>query len=75
VAQTFKNIAMARVATSAVEAKEFGYFRHGDGVSFDKARLLVEAKQRALGLAGRATTRRRPRAYKLPGESGIATLG
>jgi 3-hydroxyacyl-CoA dehydrogenase len=75
VARVFQNIAMARVATSAVEAKEFGYFRHADGVSFDKARLLVEAKERALGLARSGYHPPAPRAFRLPGESGIATLG
>jgi 3-hydroxyacyl-CoA dehydrogenase len=74
VAQVFKNIALAKVATSAVEAKHFGYFRHGDGVSFDRARLLSEAKARAIGLAGSGYHPPIPRAYKLPGESGIATL-
>jgi len=74
VTQVFKNIAMARVATSAVEAKAFGYFRHTDGVSFDKARLLTEAKGRVLGLARSGYHPPNPKAYKLPGESGIATF-
>lgn len=75
VAQTFKNIAMANVATSANEAKEFGYFRHSDGVSFDRSRQLWEAKQRAIGLAKSGYHAPVPRAYKLPGDSGIATIG
>ena len=33
--QVFKNVALAKVATSAVEAQELGYFRKTDGVSFD----------------------------------------
>ena len=74
VTQTFKNIALAKVATSAEEAKAFGYFRPTDGVSFDRARQLYEAKQRAIGLAGAGYHPPTPRAYKLPGESGIATL-
>jgi 3-hydroxyacyl-CoA dehydrogenase len=74
VTNTFKNIAMAKVATSAVEAKHFGYFRHGDGVSFDKARLLHEAKQKAIGLARSDYHPPIPRAHVLPGESGIATM-
>ena len=61
VVQTFKNIALAKVATSADEAKAFGFFRPTDGVSFDRARQLHEAKQRAIGLAGSGYTRR-PRA-------------
>ena len=74
VTQVFKNIAMANVATSAVEAKHFGYFRHTDGVSFDRARQLHEAKQRVIGMANAGYHPPAPRAYKLPGESGIATL-
>jgi 3-hydroxyacyl-CoA dehydrogenase len=68
------NIALAKVATSAEEAKQLGYFRHTDGVSFDKARLLHDAKQRAIGLADSGFQRAVPKAYVLPGENGIATL-
>ncbi|MCU0656100.1 MAG: 3-hydroxyacyl-CoA dehydrogenase/enoyl-CoA hydratase family protein [Polyangiaceae bacterium] len=75
VTNVFKNIALAKVATSAVEAKHFGYFRRADGVSFDRARQLHEAKQLALGLARSGYHAPTPRSYKLPGESGIATLG
>ncbi len=74
VARVFENIAMARVATSAVEAQSFGYFRWTDGVSFDRARHLAEAKARVVGMAASGYHPRAPRAYKLPGESGIATL-
>ena len=74
VTQVFKNIALARVATSAEEAKAFGYFRGTDGVSFDRARQLHEAKQRLIGLADAGYHARVPRAHKLPGASGIATL-
>jgi 3-hydroxyacyl-CoA dehydrogenase len=74
VTQVFKNIALAKVATSADEAKAFGYFRSADGVSFDRARQLFETKQRAIGLAAAGYHPPVPRAYKLPGDSGIATL-
>jgi len=74
VTQVFKNIALAKVATSAEEGKAFGYFAASDGVSFDRARQLWETKQRALGLAQSGYHPPAPRAYKLPGESGIATL-
>jgi 3-hydroxyacyl-CoA dehydrogenase len=74
VTQMFKNIALAKVATSAEEAKAFGYFRPTDGVSFDRSRQLFEAKQRAIGLATAGYHPPAPRAYKLPGENGIATL-
>jgi 3-hydroxyacyl-CoA dehydrogenase len=74
VAQTFKNIALAKVATSADEAKALGFFRKTDGVSFDRARQLTDAKARAIGLAEAGYHAPVPRAYRLPGESGIATL-
>jgi len=74
VTQVFKNIAMVKVATSAEEAKAFGYFRDADGVSFDRARQVTEAKKRAIGLAEAGYHAPIPRAYTLPGDSGIATL-
>jgi 3-hydroxyacyl-CoA dehydrogenase len=75
VTQVFKNIALAKVATSAEEAKGLGYFRRTDGVSFDRARQVAEAKARAIGMAEAGYHPPVPRAYRLPGESGIATLG
>jgi 3-hydroxyacyl-CoA dehydrogenase len=74
VTQVFKNVALARVATSADEAKAYGYFPRHAGVSFDRARLLGEAKRQAVGLAESGWHPPAPRAYVLPGESGIATL-
>jgi 3-hydroxyacyl-CoA dehydrogenase len=74
VTQVFKNIALAKVATSAEEGKALGYFRREAGVTFDRARLLVDAKKRAIGLAESGWHPPAPRAYVLPGESGIATL-
>ncbi len=75
VTQVFKNMATANVATSAEEAKRLGYFRATDGVSFDRARQLYEAKQKLIGMANSGYHAPIPRAHKLPGESGIATLG
>ncbi|MFT3694249.1 MAG: 3-hydroxyacyl-CoA dehydrogenase/enoyl-CoA hydratase family protein [Kofleriaceae bacterium] len=74
VTQTFKNIALAKVATSAEEAKANRFFRATDGVSFDRSRQLWEAKQKTIGLALSGYHPPTPRAYKLPGENGIATL-
>jgi 3-hydroxyacyl-CoA dehydrogenase len=74
VAQVFKNIATAAVATSAAEAVELGYFRRSDGVSFDRARQLWEAKRRAIALAEAGHHPPVPRGFRLPGENGAATL-
>jgi len=74
VTQVFKNIVMVRVATSAEEAKAFGYFRREAGVTFDRARLLSDARSRAIGLAESGWHPPAPRAHVLPGASGIATV-
>ena len=74
VTQVFKNIALVKIATSAEEAKGLGYFRRTDGITFDKARQVHDAKARALGMALAGYHPQAPRAFKLPGESGIATL-
>jgi 3-hydroxyacyl-CoA dehydrogenase len=52
IGQASLNIAMAKVATSAEEAKSLKYLRNTDGISLNSSRQLFEAKQRALGLAG-----------------------
>ncbi len=74
VSRVFQNIAMARVSSSGPEAQEFGYFYHSDGISFDKARHLTEAKALAVGMADSGYHPPMRRSYRLPGESGIATL-
>jgi len=74
ITQVFTNIAMAKVATSAEEAKRFGYFAKGFGVSFDRARHLHEAKQLVVGMAESGYHAPIPRSYRLPGEGGMATL-
>lgn len=74
VTNVFKSIALAKIATSADEGKAFGYFRPTDGVSFDRARQLFEAKARLIGMANAGYHPPAPRTFSLPGESGIATL-
>jgi len=74
VAKVFQNIAMANVATSAVMAQRLGYFRNTDGISFDRARQLYEGKQRVIGMAESGYHPPVPRAHRLPGESGVATM-
>jgi 3-hydroxyacyl-CoA dehydrogenase len=51
IGQASLNIATAKVATSAEEAKSLRYLLPTDGVSLNAAHLLHEAKQRALGLS------------------------
>jgi 3-hydroxyacyl-CoA dehydrogenase len=47
----FENIAMAKVATSAVEAQRLGLVRHSDRIVMNKDRQIAEAKQTVLAMA------------------------
>jgi 3-hydroxyacyl-CoA dehydrogenase len=50
-AKAFENIAMAKVATSAVEGMELGYIRKTENISLSRDQQLWDAKQTVLGLA------------------------
>ena len=51
VKRAFETIAMAKVATSAAEAKRFGFLREEDSYSMNADRLIADAKQEVLALA------------------------
>ena len=64
---------MGKVARSAFEARALGYLRAEDGITFNRDRLLADAKARALALAdGYAPPE--PAKLTLPGPGGKATL-
>jgi 3-hydroxyacyl-CoA dehydrogenase len=46
----FMNIAMAKVSTSAEEARSLGYLRKDDGITLNRKRQLAEAKTKVLSL-------------------------
>ncbi|MBP7476315.1 MAG: 3-hydroxyacyl-CoA dehydrogenase/enoyl-CoA hydratase family protein [Pyrinomonadaceae bacterium] len=48
---TFETIGMGKVATSAQEAKSWGFFRDSDAISMNSDRLIQDAKQEVLNLA------------------------
>ena len=71
----FESVAMAKVSTSAVEAKELGLLRAQDKVAFHAHELLHIAKAEARGLA--ETGYRPPlpaRRVQVAGDVGIATF-
>ncbi|WP_298579902.1 3-hydroxyacyl-CoA dehydrogenase/enoyl-CoA hydratase family protein [uncultured Luteimonas sp.] len=73
--KTFETIAMAKVSTSAVEAKELGLMRADDRVAFNAFELLHIARAEARGLA--ETGYRPPlpaRRIRVAGDVGIATF-
>ena len=64
--KVFENIAMAKVATSAVEAMELGYIRKTDSISLSRDQQIWDAKQIVLGLS---------RFYKKPAPAMIPVMG
>jgi 3-hydroxyacyl-CoA dehydrogenase len=74
VATAFETIALAKVATSAFEAKEFGFLRPGDDITFNRERLLADAKARALAMAADYAPAEEAELI-LPGPAGKAALG
>jgi 3-hydroxyacyl-CoA dehydrogenase len=50
VAKVVETIGMAKVATGAFEAFEYGFFQPGDRIIMDKDHLLAEAKRSALAM-------------------------
>ena len=73
-AALFETIGVARTARSAFEAKELGFLRPTDGITFNRDRLLVDAKTRALELA-KGYRPPDPIRLTLPGPAGKAALG
>lgn len=70
----FMQIAMGKVSMSAEEARQMGMLAPSDQVTLNRDYLIEDAKQTALGLARAGYTPPRRRTFRLPGESGYATL-
>ncbi|MFB1082378.1 3-hydroxyacyl-CoA dehydrogenase NAD-binding domain-containing protein [Jeotgalibacillus sp. JSM ZJ347] len=71
--RVFEMIAMAKVSTSAAEARDYNFLSQSDGISVNGDHLIYDAKQAVLHLAENYTT---PVKKKVPvvGEPGYATL-
>jgi 3-hydroxyacyl-CoA dehydrogenase len=72
--KVFLAIGMAKVATSAEEARESGFLTAQDGISANRDFLLSDAKARVLGMAKAGFRAPRPTRFRLPGPSGAATI-
>ena len=75
VKQAFETVAMAKVSTSAIEARHLGFLSPADNISMNRERVLGDAKQRALEMVHdgyRPLTTRHD--IPAPGESILATL-
>lgn len=69
----FMNIATARVATSAEEAREIGILKKLDRISMNKDRQISDAKEAVIELANAGYTMQQPaRNIKVQGRTGMA---
>jgi len=69
-----ETIAMAKVATSAKEARKLGYMRSTDPITVNRDHLLFEAKQTVLAMAGEGYTPPRPQKILVLGDRGRALM-
>jgi 3-hydroxyacyl-CoA dehydrogenase len=73
--KNFETIAMAKVSTSAAEARAMGFFKSFDNITTNRERLLTDAKTRARAIADAGYSAPTPRTdIAAPGESVLATL-
>jgi 3-hydroxyacyl-CoA dehydrogenase len=73
--KNFETIAMAKVSTSASEARGLGFLRPSDAITMNRDRLLTDAKLKARALVEAGYTAPQPRAdIPAPGENALATL-
>lgn len=73
VMQAFENIAMAKIAKSAHQAKDLGYLRASDKITMNRDRVLSDGKTLLLNLSQNYLPPQ-PHEYYLPGPSGKAAL-
>ncbi|MCM3758700.1 3-hydroxyacyl-CoA dehydrogenase/enoyl-CoA hydratase family protein [Sporosarcina aquimarina] len=70
----FESIAMAKVSTSAEEARENNFLDFADGISVNADHLLYDAKQVALSLYDNGYQAPKHEKFPVVGETGYATL-
>jgi len=75
VQKTFEAIGMAKVATSALEARRLGFLRDSDGVSVNPERLIGDAKETVLSMLREGWRAGRPRTdIPVMGRAGVAVI-
>lgn len=75
VKRAFETIGLAKVSTSAMDAKSIGYMRSTDSYSMNKDRLIGDAKQVVLGMVTSGYTAPKMRTnIPVLGEPGLANL-
>ena len=70
-----ETIAMAKVATSAVEAREIGFLRETDPITMNRDRLIEDAKQTALAMVREGYSQPHPKTdIPVLGEPALAAI-
>jgi 3-hydroxyacyl-CoA dehydrogenase len=73
--RTLEAIAMAKVSTSAIEARTLGLLSPGDRITYNRERLLLDAKAQVHGLIEGGYTAPVPRSdIPAPGVAALATM-
>lgn len=72
--KAFERIGLAKVASSAGEARNWGYLRPTDKITMNIDRLIADAKNTALGLVASGYVAPRQRTIKVPGTTGRAAI-
>ncbi len=72
--RVFELIAMAKVSTSAAEARAMGLFAPSDRITINRERLLLDAKTQAQALVQSGYMPPQPRTIPAAGASALATM-
>jgi 3-hydroxyacyl-CoA dehydrogenase len=72
--KVFETIAMAKVSTSAEEARDNNFLNFADGISVNPDHLIYDAKQVALALYENGYKAPKREKFPVTGESGYATM-
>ena len=73
--RSFETIALAKVSTSAADARTLGLLAPSDRITLNRERLLLDAKAQAAALAGSGYIAPQPRTrIAAPGTAALATL-
>ena len=72
--RVFELMAMAKVSTSAAEARAMGCFAPSDRITVNRERLLLDAKTQAQTLAQNGYMPPQPRTISAPGASALALM-
>ncbi len=72
--RAFETIVMAKVSTSAKDAKSLGLLRETDGITMNRDHLLHDAKHAVLSLSSSGYVPRTQKKVRIVGEPGLAAL-